>query len=193
MILRKAALRPVPAHAVVDTHTLHAMEASLDDDDDSLQDILDRGFNDLDRRQPAVAQHLADHLARTADELVQSLGYFLVVTIHMAFREQFPTRLVEVDDSALDIARATLEADEELRANDPTEVLDSDYVLALSQPAVLQYIQHHVDEALEQADGEIDLDELDRIYRALLVEVIALSHAVKSPTGELGPTPDMLA
>ncbi len=193
MILRKAALRPVPAHAVVDTHTLHAMESALDDEEESLQDILDRGFNDLDRRQPAVAQHLADHLARTADELVQSLGYFLVVTVHMAFREQFPTRLVEVDEAALDIARATLAADEELRANDPTEVLDSDDVLALSQPAMLQYIQHHVDEALEQSDGEIDLDELDRIYRALLVEVIALSHAVKSPSGQLGPNPDMLA
>ncbi|MEM9071264.1 MAG: hypothetical protein AAGE52_22350 [Myxococcota bacterium] len=193
MILRKAALRPVPTYAVVDPHTLQELEASLDDGDDTLQDLLDRGFTEFDRRQATMAEWLSDQLARTHDELVQSLGYFLTVTVYMAFREAFPTRLTEVDDSALHIARATLSADEELRAADPTEVLDSDDVVALSQPAVIHYVQHHVDEAIEQADGEINLEELERVYRAILIEVIALSHAVASPTGQIGPSREMLA
>lgn len=193
MIVRKAALRPVPTYAVIEAHTIHVIEGSLDEDDDSLQDSLDQGFGELDRRQPALAEWLADELARTQDELVQSLGYFLAVTVYLAFREAFPTRLHEVDPDALQIARETLDADEQIRAEDPSEVLDSDDVIAMSQPALVAYVQHHVDEALDQGEGEIDLDELERVYRAILVQVIALSHAVASPTGELGPTREMLA
>lgn len=183
----------MPAHAVVEAHVLEELEASLDTGDAPLQDLLDRGFSELDRRQVALAEWLADILARTRDELVQSLGYFLAVTVYMAFREAFPTRLTEVDQSALNIARATLSADEELRAADPTEILDSDDVIALTQPALVHYIQHHVDQALDQGEGEVDLDELERVYRSILIEVIALSHAVTSPSGQLGPSPEMLA
>ena len=68
--------------------------------------------------------------------------------------------------------------------NDPTEALDSDDVVAMGQPAVLDFVQHHVEEAIEQAEGDVELTELDHVYRALLVEVIALSHAVTGPRGE---------
>lgn len=193
MIVRKAALRPVPSYAIVDAQTIHAIEENLDEDEDALQDALDQGFAELDRRQPAVAGYLADQLSRTGDELVQSLGYFLAVTVYLAFREAFPTRLHEVDEDALGMARETLATDEQLRAEDPSEVLDSDDVVAMSQPSLVAFVQHHVDEALEQGEGEVDLDELERVYRSILVQVIALSHAVASPSGELGPPRQMLA
>ena len=48
-------------------------------------------------------------------------------------------------------------------------------------------------EAVEQASGEIDMEELDGLYRVILVEVVALSHAVASPTGEVGPPREALA
>ncbi len=183
MIIQKAALRPVPEYAVVPGHVLEELEVELDEGEVSLQDALDQGFNDFDRRQEVLATALADELASAQDELVQSLGYFLVVTVYVAFREAFPRRLNEVDEDALRMANATLTIDEELRAGDATEVLDSDDLLAMSQPAVLSFIQHHIDEAIEQADGQVDLDELERIYRSLLVLVIALSHAVTAPAG----------
>ena len=157
------------------------------------QESLDRGYSELDRLQPTIALWMADELSRMRDELVQSVGYFLSVTVYLAFREAFPTRLREVDEGMLQIAEATLTADEELRAEDPMEILDSDDVLAISQPSLVAYVQHHVGEALDQGEGEVDLDELDRAYRALLVQVIALSHAVASPTGELGPSREALA
>ena len=184
MFLRKAALRPVPRHAVVDEHFVQLVEAQLDAHEDNLQGVLDRGYAELDRRQPALSEWLAEQLAAGNDELVQSLGYFLVVTVFMAFREAFPTRLEEVDERSLQIALETLSVDEELRANDPTETLDSDDVVAMGQPAVLDFVQHHVEEAVEQAEGEVELGELDSVYRALLVEVIALSHAVTGPRGD---------
>lgn len=193
MFLRKAALRPVPRWAIVDEEAIATVEASLEDDETNLQESLDRGYSELDRLQPTIALWMADELSRMRDELVQSVGYFLSVTVYLAFREAFPTRLREVDEGMLQIAEATLTADEELRAEDPMEILDSDDVLAISQPSLVAYVQHHVGEALDQGEGEVDLDELDRAYRALLVQVIALSHAVASPTGELGPSREALA
>ncbi len=193
MFLRKAALRPVPRWAIVDEEAIATVEASLEDDETNLQESLDRGYSELDRLQPTIAIWMAEELSRMHDELVQSVGYFLSVTVYLAFREAFPTRLREVDEGMLQIAEATLTADEELRAEDPMEILDSDDVLAISQPSLVAYVQHHVGEALDQGEGEVDLDELDRVYRALLVQVIALSHAVASPTGELGPSRDALA
>lgn len=190
VFVRKAALRPVPAFAVVDDHIVEGVEATLDDEEDALQDALDRGYADLDRRQAALSSWMARELSGTQDEMVQSLGYFLVVTVYLAFREAFPTRLHEVGDDDLRMADATLEADEEIRAADPTEILDSDDVVALSQPALIAFVQHHVHEALDQSEGEVNLDQLDRIYRALLVQIIALSHAVASPSGEVGPSRD---
>jgi len=193
VFLRKAALRPVPRYAIVDEDVIAIVEASLEDDEKNLQESLDRGYSELDRLQPTIALWMADELSRMRDELVQSVGYFLSVTVYLAFREAFPTRLREVDEGMLQIAEATLTADEELRAEDPMEILDSDDVLAISQPSLVAFVQHHVGEALDQGEGEVDLDELDRVYRALLVQVIALSHAVASPTGELGPSREALA
>ena len=193
MFFRKAALRPIPRHAVVERHIIDALESSLDAGDPSLQESLDRGYTELDRRQPVVAAWVSELLSNTEDELVQSVGYFLAVTLYLCFRDAFPRRLTEVSDEALRMADETLRADEELRAADPREILDSDDVLALRQPAVVGFLQHHVSEALDQGEGELNLDELDALYRTLLVQIIALSDAVSSPSGEVGPTREMLA
>jgi hypothetical protein len=182
VFVRKAAIRPVPEYAVVEDRAVESVEDLLAGDDE-LQEVLDRGYRDLDRRQPTLGHWLAGEVSDRKDELVQSLGYFLAVTVFLSFREAFPTRLGTVDGGILQMALDTLEADEELRADDPTEVLDSDDVVAMGQPAVIGFVQHHVQQALEQAEGEIDLQELDRVYRATLVEVIALSHAVEAPHG----------
>jgi hypothetical protein len=185
VFIRKAALRPVPAHARVDEHAIEALEAELDHEGDGLQQVLDTGFREMENRQPLLAGWLSDQVADGDDELSQSVGYFLVVSVYLAFREAFPRRLVEVDEGALRMALDTLTADEELRAEDPREVLDSDDVVALGQPRVVDFIQHHLEEALKQAGNDVDLGQLDRIYRALLIEVIALSHAVESAQTEL--------
>lgn len=198
MFFRKAALRPVPSYAVVDAHYVSMVEEALDQHDDELQGYLDRRYAEFDRFQPALSGFVGHELSRCAHELPQSLGYFLSVVVFQAFREAFPTRLREVDAASLSLALETLALDEALRENDPTEALESDDVVAMGQPAVLELIQHHVEEALSQseaedADAELPLEQLDIAYRALLVQVIALSHAVASEKGELGPAPETLA
>lgn len=185
VFLRKAALRAVPGYAVVNEHALEALERALDVEPDTLQETLDIGFREMDAKQPELTAYLADQVAERGDELAQSLGYFLAITVFMAFYEAFGLRLERVDESALSLALETLAADEELRANDPFEALDSDDVIAMSQPVVIDFVQHHMQEALNQAEEGTDTDELDHVYRAILVEVVALSHAVVAPAGEI--------
>jgi hypothetical protein len=188
--LQRAALRPVPAYAVVDENALAQLENSLDEDEDRLQDKLDQAFRELDRLQPDLGRYLTEELSKSTDDIAQSLGYFLIVTVFMAFREAFPTRLGSVTPDGLEAALASLAADEALRAEDPNEVLESDDVLAMGQPALIDFVQEHVQEALEVSPEDTNLDDLDNVYRAILVEVIALSHAVQPGPGEPEPIAD---
>lgn len=193
-LVRKAALRPVPKWAVVDENAIASVEEALGDDTDEggtdvqLQTALDAAYREMDRLQPVMARYLAEAVAERDDDLAQSVGYFLIVTVHMAFREAFPTRLGPVDDDALQMAIDTLDADEELRKDDPAEMMESDDVVAMTQPPLLHFVQHHIEQALEQAGETPDLSAFDHIYRAVLVEVVALSHAVAPPEGVTSPS-----
>jgi hypothetical protein len=182
--VKKAALRPVPPWAVVDDLALGAVDGMLSDESDQLQETLDAAYREMDRLQPALAAWLGSEVSEREDDLAQSLGYFLIVTVYMAFREAFPTRLGEVNEAELNDARELLAADEELREGDPAEMMESDDVVAMTQPVLLHFVQHHLDQALDQAGEKADLEAFDRVYRAVLIEVIALSHVVAPPEGE---------
>ncbi|NLY92846.1 MAG: hypothetical protein GXY23_02350 [Myxococcales bacterium] len=193
MFFRKAAIRPIPRYAVVDRRVVDEVERMLEGESVSLQNKLDRLFAQLGQKQPAIYSFVSDELGEIPNELAQSLGYFLVAAVHLIFSEAFPNRLEEVDESALALALATLSADEELRALDPLEKLDSDDLIAMNQPAVVEFVQHHVREAYDQADEDAPpIEQLDRVYRAILVQIIALSHAVLSPSGVSGPPSESL-
>lgn len=184
LFVKKAALRPVPKWAVVDDVAVGSVEQTLGDESDQLQDTLDAAYREMDRRQPALATWLGSEVSGRSDDLAQSLGYFLIVTVYMAFREAFPTRLGEVVQAELTDARAMLAADEELRKGDAAEMMESDDVVAMTQPTLLHFVQQHLDQALDQAGEGADLEAFDRVYHAVLVEVIALSHVVSPPEGE---------
>ena len=194
LFVRKAALRPVPAWAVIDENAISSIEDALGEDTDEggteseLQTALDAAYREMDRLQPVLARFLAEEVAEREDDLAQSVGYFLIVTVHMAFREAFPTRMRAIDEAGLQFAIDTLDADEELRKDDPAEMMESDDVVAMSQPALLHFVQHHLEQALEQAGETPDLSAFDQIYRAVLVEVVALSHAVAPPDGVPSPS-----
>ena len=69
MFVRKAALRPVPPWAVVDSDSIEAVEQSLEADEVDLQDALDRGYRELDVKQGPLAAFAAQELSETEDEL----------------------------------------------------------------------------------------------------------------------------
>lgn len=193
MFVRKAALRPVPSYATVEDRWVHTMEQALDEDEERLQEALDRGFRELDARQPAIARYASELLAEIDDELAQAVGYFLTVTVFLAFREAFPSRLEVATEDDVAIAVATLDADEELRVDDPEEALETDDIVAMAQPAVVAFVQHHVEQALEQGGEDVDVAAIERVYRAVLVEIVTLSHAVLAPEGGVNPKRAYLA
>jgi len=191
--LQRAAIRPVAPHAVVDDASVSRVEAALDPDA-GLEATIDRGYRELDRTQPTLAHFVSEAIAAQDDDVAQSLGYFLAVSVYLLFREAFPTRLVEIDADALSAAIDALQTDEALRAESADEVLESDAVVAMGQPAVLDFVQHHVREAVDVAGARADLAQLDDIYRLVLIEVIALSQCVTPPAGDpLGPGSEVLA
>ncbi len=189
LFLRKAALRPVPRWALISEEAVTQVESQLEDDGDALQRTLDNAYREMDRKQPALAQWLAEKVSDRSDDLAQSLGYFLVVTVYLAFKEAFPTRLSTVDETQLSLAIETFDADEELRREDPAEVMETDDVVGMTQPSVVHFVQHHLEEAIEQAGESPDLEAFDHIYRTVLVEVVALSHAVLPPEGMITSGP----
>ncbi|MEZ4288891.1 MAG: hypothetical protein R3A47_12325 [Polyangiales bacterium] len=186
MILRGAAIRPVPTYAVVGDDAIERVEEKIGDNEESLQQLLDDEFRRFDRNQPEMAQWVADTLAETSDELAQSVGYFLSVTIYMAFAEAFPTRLDSADAQSIEVAMAMLQTDEELRRQSDAQFIASDDVVAMGQPDVIAFVQHHMEEALAQANGTMDPEALELVYRAVLVQVMVLSQCVHEPAGDSG-------
>lgn len=192
MWVRGAAIRPVPPYAVVSRPVLDAIEDELADSGLSTRADLDDAFSRFEKTQAALAQEAAQTLSRPLDETALALGYFLTIAVWLAFERAFGHRLAEVDDAALEAARAALSLEEELRATHAEEPLDLEDVMAIEQPAILAFVNEHVDAALEPAeddarDREIDVDDVHLVYRNVLVMTLALSHAVAPAAGAKAP------
>ncbi len=183
---RGAAIRPVPAYAVVDPFALEQVELELAVDGTIARDELDRAFERFEATQPFLANEMSRVFSQPLDETALALGYFLTISIWLAFERAMGPRLGIVSSDAV---RATLDSmalEEELRAGDAREPIDIDDVVAIEQPAILKFINQHIELALDVTQAtapegdeyEVDVDDVHLIYRAVLVLVMALSHAV---------------
>lgn len=185
MWVRGAAIRPVPPYAVVPREILERVEQELAEGGLGTKSELDDAFERFERTQPALAQHAADILARPLDETALALGYFLTIAVWLGFERAFRDRLGVVTEEERAAADAALELEEQLRASNTEEPLDLEDVMAIEQPGVLAFLNEHVEAALEpEEDGssDVDVDDVHLVYRSVLVETLALSHAV-APTG----------
>jgi predicted hydrolase (HD superfamily) len=103
----------------------------------------------------------------------------------MSFEASFGDRLSTVSEEDAAAVKSILELDEELRKDEPDEPVDTDDVLAMEQPDLLEFVRDHVEVALETAEGEepveIDVDAVDKVYRMVLAIVLSLSRAVTPP------------
>lgn len=190
MWVRGAAIRPVPPYAVVPRGVLAAVEEELAEGGLGPKSELDDAFERFERTQPALAQHAADILARPLDDTALALGYFLTITVWLAFEKAFGARLAEVSEEERAAAQTALELEEELRAAHSHEPLELEDVMAIEQPGVLGFLNEHVDAALEPQvtdSSDIDVDDVHLVYRAVLVQTLALSHAVSAVAGAPRP------
>jgi hypothetical protein len=162
---------------------LEAVRNSLADDDDEAREQLDEAFERFERTQPALANRVADALSRPLDETALALGYFLTLAVWLAFEHAHGGHIDEIAEQELDATDELLTLDEELRRTDPAEALDSDDVIAMEQPYLLDFVHEHIDSTLEAHAEEIDVDDVHEVYRVVLVEILALSYAVQRPEG----------
>jgi hypothetical protein len=167
----------------VPEHALEAVREGLADDDEEARGQLDEAFERFERAQPALASYVAEALGRPLDETALALGYFLALTLWLAFEKAHGSHLDEVTEEQLAATEELLTLDEELRRADPAESLDSDDVIAMEQPHVLAFVHEHIDATLDAHAEDIDVDDVHVVYRTVLVEVLALSYAVRRPDG----------
>jgi hypothetical protein len=181
--VRRTAIRPVPPYARVPSFALEAVRDGLADDDDEARQQLDEAFERFERTQPTLAAHIAEALGRPLDETALALGYFLALAVWLAFEQVHGEHIDQVTDDGLTATDELLTLDEELRRSDPAEALDSDDVIAMEQPDLLDFVHEHVDATLEAHAEDIDVDDVHAVYRLVLVEILALSYAVQRPGG----------
>jgi len=190
---RGVAIRPVPAHAVIDARTVEGVREAFEADDDDAQRKLDDAFSRFEATQPALSARLEDALEkRGLDETARTLGYFLGVCVWLAFDRQFGGRLGRVDDVAVRAETDALELESELRS---TDALDAEDVVMREQPALMEFIHEHIDVALdsETFTTKGDVDDVHAIYRVVLVELLSLSHAVAPHPGAPARRGEVLA
>jgi hypothetical protein len=191
MWVRGAAIRPVPGYAVVDARTLEMIEAELADDSPRARGELDGAFARFEATQPRLADVLSDVLAKPLDETALALGYFLSISVWLAFERTFGSaRLREVTADAIAATEEAIALEEELRAAHGDEPFDLDDVVSIEQPNVLAFVHEHVDAALDpgtigsaEDPREVDVDDVHSVYRAIVLLTLCLSHAVLAADG----------
>ncbi len=176
---RGGAIRPVAAFARLDKQALDRIEARLADDGDD--DPLDAAFERFEQTQPALAEHITQVLSRPIDETALGLGYFLSIAIWLAFESQFGARLRTVELEEMRATDASLDLEESLRAENAEDPATVDDVIAQEQPDAANFIHEHVEAALDADPGPpADVGDVDTVYRAALVVLLSLSHAVEA-------------
>jgi hypothetical protein len=142
---------------------------------------MDSAFERFEQNQSSLAERVSRALNHPLDETALALGYFLSLSIWLSFERCFEARLDEVAGDQVAATEQSLALDEELRRVDPAEAVDSDEVIGMEQPHLVSFVHEHLDHALEAHASEVDLDDVDAIYHLVLVEILALSYAVRPP------------
>lgn len=175
---------------------------------------MDRAFARFEESQPEVSARVQEILDRPLDEVALALGYFLSIAVWLAFDASFGARVQAVTRDAWGATVDALALEEDLRRENAAEPLDLDDLLALEQPELLAFVHDHIDAALETGglssddatspagapdlgdaaeggDGprvrEVDVDDVHLVYRTILLETLALSHAVVPGPDEASP------
>ncbi len=159
---------------------LRALFAAENDD---ARERLDDAFDEFEERQTALGDFATEILGRNLDETALALGYFLLLAVWMGFDTYHAESLNEVSPDLLASTLESLTLDEQLRISDPAEPLDSDDVVAMEQPHVLDFIHEHLDATLDAHADQVDVDDVHVVYRMVLIAVLALSYAVEPPAG----------
>jgi hypothetical protein len=154
-------------------------------DNRSPAELLAGEYVRLEQRQPTVGERLGSKLSAPLDDAARALGVNLALVVWRSFEHAAAGQLRVVQPADWELAEQFLRVDEELRKRDASAVVESDDVVAVLQPELAAYVRERV-EATVRGCEELDLDDVDAVYRLILVQVLALSYAVEPPAGLAG-------
>lgn len=183
MWVRRSAIRSVPRYARVPAHFVVSVEAVLDGADDTARQAATDAYERLASQQPALFDYVRGKLPESMDEKALALGHMLGVAVLLVFEAFAGRALLALSTDAVAAVDAALTADEELRREDPLDELESEDIVAIEQPALLAFVNEQVGLTLSQHAESIDVDHVAIVFRTILVEILALSHAVARPAG----------
>ncbi len=183
MWIRRSAIPPVPRYARVPESAVAAIESAFGGADERAQRLATEGFERFRIRQAALSEYFGRELSPSRDEKALALGYMLSIAVFGAFEEHAGAGLRSLDADAVAAADAAIGADEQLRRADPVDALDSEDIIAIDQPALVAFVNEHIGRTIERYADSIDVDDVAAVFRALLVQILALSSAVPAPPG----------
>lgn len=181
MWVRRSAIRPVPRYAQVPANAVAAAHALLSGADGRAR--AREGFERLAAEQPPLGRYLRQRVEQPLDAEALQLGQLLAAAVFTAFEATFGARLRVAGEDAISTVDVSLAADEALRQSDPMDALDSEDIVGIEQPALVAFLNEQIDETLERHAGSIDVDHVAVVFRATLVQILALSQAVAPPPG----------
>lgn len=178
-----AAIRPVPDFAKVPVTSFEAVREKFAGDHDETEQLLAEAFDQMELSQPALAIRAGEALTEALGETALALGYFLVLSIWLAFEERHGEDLDEVSQETVAAAESLLELEEEIRRIDPLGAISIESTMALEQPAVLAFVREQIGTALEIHAPDLTADHLAEVFHLVMVEILALSYSVRIPQG----------
>lgn len=181
MWVGRAAIRAIPPYARVPAEVLERVEGALAGEDEESEEKLGDAFSRFERTQPALSSRVAGALARPSEETALALGYFLSLAVWISFEQTFGDRLRTLGEEDVEATSQAIALDEELRRDSADEAIETDDVVAMGQPDVVAFVREHIDVAVEANASNVEIDDVDRIYRLILLEIVALSEAVAPP------------
>jgi hypothetical protein len=191
--VRRSAIKPVPRFARVPASAITAARALLSGADEQRRTLVRERFERLGLAHPGLGRYLQSRLSPALDSAALALGQMLAVAVYLAFESTPGLRVRPVNDDLVAATDAMLGADEALRQSDPMDALDSEDIVAIEQPALVGFLNEQVGLTLEQHAGSIDVDQVALVFRATLVQILALSQAVLPPPGHAAGVGDALA
>lgn len=146
-------------------------------------DRLDEAFEDFEEEQPILASFVGQILSRPLSEPAMALGFFLSLSIWLAFEHTHGSAVQCISSEELHSTQELVSLDESLRVGESREPLETADIIGMEQPALVEFVHQHMEATLDMQGGDMTASELSLIYRTVLVEILALSYAVTAPMG----------
>lgn len=173
----------MPSFARIPRYALDKVREEILIDGEDAHDRLDEAFEDFEEQQPVVASHVGQLLSRPLSEPAMALGFFLSLSIWLAFEHTHGAAVQCVTSEELHSTQELMTFDESLRAGEAQEPLDTADVIGMEQPALVEFVHEHMGATLDLRNPKVTPEEIQLIYRTVLIEILALSYAVQAPRG----------